>query len=290
MQDIYILGSGAMGYLWASYFNHNAKLHFITRNQSAESFEFEKRPGLQTISATKTQPAQLSQNHSKIRFLIVCTKAFDAEKAVISIENNLANDCQILLIQNGMGSQQAIAQRYPSLSIYACSSTEGVFKESDNILVHAGQGENHIGPLTPAAKQNTLTAWLPPSIYTWHENISPILWRKLVINSAINPLTVIYQCQNGALLSNQTAHAHMKYLCLELDALCEQLNLNLTPTIHLAESICQSTANNYSSMYQDHRHQRPTEIHYITGYVIEECKKRGIECPIHEQVAEQIVN
>lgn len=290
MQDIYILGSGAMGYLWASYFNHNAKLHFITRNQSAESFKFEKRPGLQTISATKTQPAQLSQNHSKIHFLIVCTKAFDAEKAVISIEKNLANDCQILLIQNGMGSQQAIAQRYPSLSIYACSSTEGVFKESDNILVHAGQGENHIGPLTPSAKQNTLTTWLPPSIYTWHENISPILWRKLVINSAINPLTVIYQCQNGKLLSRPDAHSHMKSLCLELDALCDRLHLNLAPTINLVESICQSTANNYSSMYQDHKHRRPTEIRYITGYVIEECKKLGIECPAHEHVAAQIVS
>ena len=290
MQDIYILGSGAMGYLWASYFNAAAKIHLITRNQTDETFKFEKHPNLQTIHAVKTHPAQLSQQNTNIHFLIVCTKAFDAEKALISIESNLAKDCQIILIQNGLGSQQAIAKRYPTLSIYACSSTEGVFKESDHLLIHAGQGENHIGALTPTAKQSTLSSWLPTSTFKWHEDIAPILWRKLVINSAINPLTVIYQCQNGALLSNPTAHAHMKSLCLELDALCAQLNLNLTPTIHLAESICQSTANNYSSMYQDHKHQRPTEIHYITGYVIEACKKRGIECPVHEHVAEQIVN
>ena len=288
MQDIYILGSGAMGYLWASYFSTDTKLHFITRNENTANFSFEKKPENIQIQADKVTASSLSSDAQFIHKLIICTKAFDAQAALATLQSHLSSDCEIILIQNGMGSQQSIAKLYPDLAIYACSSTEGVYKESQNILMHAGQGENHIGPLSGSASHKKLRDWLPDTIYNWHEDITPILWRKLIINSAINPLTVIYQCRNGELISNPIALQHMTSLCSELDNLCITLKLDLTPTFELAQSICRSTANNFSSMYQDANNKRQTEIEFITGYVIQQCHQLGIKCPAHEAIYTQI--
>lgn len=285
MQHIYILGSGAMGCLWASYFNHNASLHFITRDEQPNHFQFEVLPEHKTIKASTTTAQAINSQHQKIKYLIVCTKAFDALNAVNSIKEALSPDCQIILIQNGMGSQQAIAASYPGLAIYACSSTEGVYKENPNLLIHAGQGENHIGPLTPCAKQDKLQSYFPDKHYQWHNDVNPILWKKLIINSAINPLTVIYQCKNGELLNQPQAYSHMVKICQELDQLSERLGLNLGPSLELATAVCVTTANNFSSMYQDHKSDRPTEIEYITGYIIKRCDELGIECPENRKLS-----
>lgn len=287
MQDIHILGSGAMGLLWASYFNHSAKITFITRNDVKPSFTFEKRPENLSIATSKTTASTLIKDKKFIKRLIICTKSFDALNALEQLTPCLHDNCEILLIQNGMGSQQAIAEQFSHLAIYACSSTEGVYKKSDDILVHAGHGENHIGSLSADATLQKLTSWLPTAKFQWHQDITPILWKKLVINSAINPLTVIYQCQNGNLLTNETSRNHMIALCAELDTLVTQLNLNLAPTFQLAESVCQSTADNFSSMYQDNFHNRQTEIEYITGYVIKQCTYLDIKCQAHEDVYSQ---
>lgn len=288
MQDIYILGSGSMGCLWASYFEECTNIHFITRSLGVSEYTFNKQPQNQNVRSQKIGIDSLMKTPDKIKFLIVCTKAFDALNAITNIQQKLAKNCQIILIQNGMGSQQSIADAFPKLAVYACSSTEGAYKKSENTLIHAGAGENHIGPMTQHATIDKLCSWLPHSCYQWHDVIEPILWKKLVINAAINPLTVVYQCQNGELLTHKKAHEHMKNLCLELDELCIKLNFNLTPTLSLAETICHLTAKNYSSMFQDNKHHRQTEIEYITGFVINECNKLSIPCPINQSLYSKI--
>jgi 2-dehydropantoate 2-reductase len=279
MHEIYVLGNGAMGYLWASYFNNNLPVNLITRSKVKASFSFSKIPENIEIHTQLITALEIEQKRQTIHRLIICTKAFDAELALSKISHLLSESCEIILIQNGMGSQQAIALAYPGLAIYACSSTEGVYKESESVLVHAGKGENQVGALTKTASREALQSWLPVQVFNWHDDITPVLWRKLIINCAINPLTVLYKCKNGQLLENVDAHNHMARVCAELDNLSQHMGLGLHPTLALAESVCQSTANNYSSMNQDAKHNRTTEINYITGYAVKQFANAAIDCP-----------
>jgi len=41
------------------------------------------------------------------------------------------------------------------------------------------------------------------------ENMEPVVWDKLIINAAINPLTALLRVKNGDLLSNPPARALM---------------------------------------------------------------------------------
>ncbi|MEY8204398.1 MAG: 2-dehydropantoate 2-reductase [Bermanella sp.] len=285
MLDIHILGTGAMACLWASYFPTRHNLHFIQRHSKAASFDFEKKPGNTFISGHSLTKDTI---RAPIKHLIVATKAFDAKAALDSIRQHLAQDAQILLLQNGMGSQQLIGQAYEQYAVYACSSTEGAYKSDPHTLVHAGIGQNHIGAMTQLAKNEKIRQWLPAEHFIWQADMEPILWRKLIINSVINPLTVIYQCRNGELIQQEKIRQHMLLICKELDELLEKLPFKLDSAYSLATGVCQLTANNYSSMYQDWQKNRPTEIDFISGFIVQACQKYSIACPQNKKLLAQV--
>ncbi len=291
MKDIYILGAGAMGCLWATYFNdaNRYRVTLIVRDPSAWASgpaHIECQPDNLTVPVRVITAAQATN----IDHLIVATKAQHALRAVMALRDQLSDKAQLVLVQNGMGSQQSVAAEFDHLAVYACSSTEGAYKNSTHQLVHAGRGENHIGALTPHAQSTALQTWLPERLYQWHNTIDPILWRKLVINAAINPLTVLYRCQNGQLLENPQAQQHMAQLCTEMDKLLHTLQLPISDTLTLAQQVCRNTAQNFSSMYKDAEAGRTTEIDFINGYVVDQAKRVGLDCPTHQSVITAVKN
>jgi len=271
---IHIVGTGAMACLWGSYFLSSQPLIFINRHQQNASFEYSVAPSNQQIQAI----TRSTENSGEITQLIIACKAFDALSAVEMLKPHLHPEADLVLLQNGMGSQQDIAEVFKSYAVYACSSTEGAYKADSQTLIHAGKGENHIGPLTQVAKSKGPMPWLPSTVFQWHQNIEPILWRKLLINCAINPLTALYQCQNGELLNNPSYYSHLQSTCMELDLLADYLRLKLDTALNLATQVCKVTSNNRSSMLQDYERSRRTELDFILGYAIKQCQKYNISC------------
>ena len=47
------------------------------------------------------------------------------------------------------------------------------------------------------------------------EDMEPVVWGKLIINAAINPLTALLRVKNGDLLTNPAARALMNELASE---------------------------------------------------------------------------
>lgn len=290
IKDIHIIGTGAMGCLWASYFpSSDNNLHFIQRQPTSLRLNIVMQPNNQIIQGQCHSYENLSKN--SIQYLVIATKAFDALAAFKQVEPFLKEDVHVLLLQNGMGSQQAIQKECNNkITLFACSSTEGAYKPDAYTLVHAGFGENHIGPLNNLASQTDIKQWLPETVFYWHDKIEPILWKKLLINCAINPLTVVYQCNNGQLIDNPIYHQHMKAICCELDSLTAELQLSLPDALPLAEAICKVTYDNYSSMYQDFKHGRKSEVEFITGFLVRTCQQHGIKCSENESLYKDLIN
>ena len=53
-------------------------------------------------------------------------------------------------------------------------------------------------------------------------------------------------------------------------------------------AVAAATAPNYSSMQQDLVAGRPTEIDYITGYILREAQPLGLHMPLHQQLYDAI--
>lgn len=286
MKQIHILGTGAIGSLWGSYFachadSENYSLTFISRSLQDTQYRYHLDLADQWIQGRCLNSRAVDE---PIRYLILTCKAYDAVQALEQIQDQLQEPCHIVLLQNGMGSQQEIAKAFPQHAVYACSSTEGAYKLDNYHLVHAGKGENLLGPMNAMAERIGQPHWIPANAYRYTSDIKTALWRKLIINCAINPLTALYECRNGELIENPDYLQHLQRICDELQPLIEYQELDIGKAYDLAHHVCEITAHNQSSMLQDKLNKKRSELAYITGFAIQSLKDASLPHQEHSEL------
>ena len=93
--------------------------------------------------------------------------------------------------------------------------------------------------------------------------------------SSINPLTALLDCPNGELRQHPDRVA---LICREVAAVIEREGYHTSESDlrYYVDQVIESTAENISSMLQDIRAMRHTEIDYITGYLLKRARAHGI--------------
>src|SRR5690606_16538889 len=145
----HILGAGSLGGLWAARLARaGLPVRLILRDRASLD-RYHAAGGLTLVEdGIATQyaiPAETPQDEAPIRRLLLACKAYDAEEAAASLAPRLAAGAELILLQNGLGSQQAVAARLPRARCIFASSTEGAFREDAFRVVFAGRGHNWLG-------------------------------------------------------------------------------------------------------------------------------------------------
>lgn len=279
---LYIVGAGSLGLLWAARLRQaNRDCRLILRNSSRLE-QWNRNGGelgFNDGAAVHRLPlaAETADATTPILRLVVATKSYAALPAVESVRHRLQPDAEIFLLQNGLGSQQAIADAFPACRVYCISVTDGAWRPSEQELIWAGRGHNIIGPLHPDIPAPDWLSSLPASIATsWQPDIMPVLWRKLAVNCAINPFTLIYDCRNGEV--PERADGWLTECLAELQQLLtlQGVQGDLDQQVH---SVILATANNSSSTRQDLHAGRRTELDYILGYACRAAHAAGLATP-----------
>ncbi len=173
----------------------------------------------------------------------------------------------------------------------------GVYSTTPFSIVHAGRGPMVLGIVSsnadPTPGSNDMIRQLLDAEDLEATMASPVELKKaqllkLVVNAIINPLTVIFNCKNGQLFDQEPRTTLMKTLLKEAGAVARALlpvsdqgadvfsDEQLTD---LVLSIADKTGKNTSSMLQDIRAGRQTEIDYISGYIVRQGMGLGLPCP-----------
>ena len=287
---IHILGGGSIGLLLAGRLAAVRAVTLIRRPGT----KCDPRARIRLWSGEKATDISIAQRPADgikdpIRQLIVCTKAYDAETALAAVADRLPGDAMVLLMQNGMSSQERIAEAYPELRTHAGTSTEGAYRLGATEVVHAGRGVTRIGPLRGDA-------------YPWHEtfrsagfeaeavdSIRSHLADKLRVNALINPLTVLYECRNGELLENPEARTLMQRLGAEADAALGAAGYRFQESaFRRAKTVADTTAANVSSMLQDARAGKTLELEPITGYLVALGERYGVDVGTHRNLLNRL--
>ncbi|WP_205548136.1 putative 2-dehydropantoate 2-reductase [Pseudomonas carnis] len=289
----HILGAGSLGTLWATRLARaGVPVRLILRNE-ARLADYRAGQGLtlveQGVEQTYPVVGETPGSPEPIHRLLVACKAYDAQSAIAQLHPRLAPDAELILLQNGLGSQDAVAAQVPLARCIYASSTEGAFREGDWRVVFAGHGYTWLGdashPTPPLWLNDLQAAGIP---HDWASDILTRLWRKLALNCAINPLTVLYQCRNGGL----QAHAcEVATLCAELAELLECCGQPAAAQdLHNeVQRVIQATAVNYSSMHQDVANHRRTEISYLLGYACQAAARHQLVLPHLQQLQARLV-
>ena len=276
----HVLGAGSLGGIWAARLalaglpvclllrdcQRLAQLH------AAGGLTFEQNGRSQTLPL----PAQALEAKEPIRRLLLASKAYDAAAAARSLAPRLAIGAEVILLQNGLGSQDEVAALLPQARCIFASSTEGAFRRADFHVVFAGSGHTWLGTLPSSPPPSWLGELAQAGIAaSWTADILPYLWRKLALNCAINPLTVLHGCRNGGLQSHADEVAALCGELAELLVACGQASAAAGLQAEVAKVIT-ATADNYSSMYQDVAAGRRTEIAYLLGHACREAARLNL--------------
>jgi len=123
---------------------------------------------------------------------------------------------------------------------------------------------------------STLKVCLREAGFSIHEttDLSSLVWSKLIINAAINPLTALLGVANAELLESRAAKKIMSCAAKGIQLIFQD------PT-QAAEEVASATAGNISSMLQDIKRRAPTEIDAICGEIVREGKRVNVPTPVN---------
>ena len=216
---------------------------------------------------------------------IVCGKTVDNHSlSQLTSELVSENGC-VLTIQNGLGNAELLAHKVGRDRVIVGSITHAAWRNNGGEVHWVGRGEIIIGPLderggiyADSILQVLNDAELNASK---SDNIQQILWKKLLINVAINPVCSIAGVRNGALLEVKSLWQQAMQAMREAAIVARASGVDLGDIeleSYLREVVSISPKNR-CSMLQDIMAGRETEIDSLCGAVVMRGEAEGIPTP-----------
>lgn len=289
---ILIIGAGAMGRLWAGLLSPRVSVRLATRSTTSATLQY-------TLVHLEGHSERIEigpSSNAPPESVLVMTKAPDAESALTAVSSHIPPDVPIILFQNGMGSQQDIAKRFSQRPVFAASTTEGAYIDDGGRVIHAGRGTTWLGPLTTTAHtrldQTMITLRLSELDIQSDPDIEGRLWQKLAINAGINPFTALIDCPNGEILGHPYFEERIADICREVAALMQASGRPVEAQsleAHVRD-VARRTAANSSSMRQDVRAGRTTEIDMMNGFVVQASVIHGLDAPVNRELTDAVTH
>jgi 2-dehydropantoate 2-reductase len=294
---IVIIGPGAMGCLFAGLLTRQKAGHEIWMlDKQLERAKRIKASGITVEGVTSIKHAVNITTDPKVigpvELVMIATKSYDTESALNSIKPFISDATNVLSLQNGIGNLQLIADSVGEDRTVCGTTAHGATRISDGRVKHTGKGETIIGKSTGKIFRDLRyisNIFNACGISTKiSKDVNAVLWSKLIINAGINPLSAICRLPNGALLKYEGVKELMRQAVIEAAKVAKKHKVKLLydDPLQKVESVCQATAANISSMFQDVLNNRRTEIDYINGAVSRYAKSSGIKTPVNDMLTQ----
>jgi len=285
MNDILIVGTGALASFFAARLSQAGYSMTMLGTWKAGLAALQTN-GVRLLDSAGNEhqlPVRAIQDPRECRgakHALVLVKAWQTEQAAGQLRECLADDGLVVTLQNGLGNRETLARRLGAGRVALGVTTTGATLLGPGLVRAGGEGiisierNQALGPIEVALKSANFNVNVV-------EDAQSLIWGKLVINAAINPLTAILRVPNGKLLELPSARDMMEALALETARVAEAENVPLpfSDPVTTAEDVARRTAANHSSMLQDVLRGAPTEIDAICGAVVRIGQKHGIDTP-----------
>ena len=296
LKRVAVVGPGALGCLLAATLCRIHEEIWVLDHDSQRAgllqhsgLTFERAGNLEHFSIRATADAQ---EIGPVDLILICVKSPVLANTLPSLFPLFTEKTLLLAWQNGIGHLPVLlATQLPGATALAVTSL-GAHLVGPGQVRFGGAGATSLGFIGPSPQ------WAGAVLHEAAElfrlaglevrvdaDILGQVWNKLLVNVGVNALTAINNCENGRLLENGEALALMRAAVLEAASVAQAKGIAIAPDpVARTLAVCEATAGNISSMLQDVRTKRQTEIETINGAVLEEARKLGIPAPINAQL------
>ena len=285
--SVLIVGTGAMASLFAARLSA-ADVAISMLGTWSEGLEVLEKQGVTLIEADdhqhthKVHVTDDPANCNGTRYAVVLVKSWQTERAAHQLAVCLSPDGVALTLQHGLGNRETLAQVLGTQRVALGVTTTGANLVKPGYVRLAGEGVITLGT---HPRLSPLADWLRTAGFTVENDPDPsaLIWGKLVINTAINPLTALLNIPNGELIKRPSAHALLANIARESAsvAIAQGVRLPYPDPVVATETIARRTASNRSSMLQDVTRGSPTEIDAICGAIVQAGEQTGVPTPIN---------
>ena len=287
MAKITIIGTGAMAlYFGGRLAAAGERVRFLGSWQ--EGIDAINQKGICVVNdaGKRYYPAQASADPGRFpstHLAFVLVKSWQTTGAARMLAEILHPEGIVLTLQNGLGNIEILSEILSVERVAQGVTTYGATVQGPGIVRPGGEGvisvQQHprLAPLVQKLRKCDLKVQEV-------SDITSILWSKLVINVAINPLTGILGVKNGSLLDSPAAIKIMGLAAKEAAEVASGLGIkiNIKDPGRIAERVAAATADNLSSMLQDIRRNAPTEIDSLCGSVVRSGRMVDLPTPVNE--------
>jgi 2-dehydropantoate 2-reductase len=296
-RQITIIGSGALGSLFASLLAEHAEIAMLSHWE--EQIEAVKTHGLILLDSKGRQSTHQIQITSNPRDLepvdlaLILVKSYQTVRAGYELAPVLAPDGLVITLQNGLGNLEALQAALGRGRVIQGITAQGATMMGAGRVRHAGYGPTNIAQA--AGKGEVLSKFinLLNKAAIGAEiigDVKGLQWGKLAVNAGINALTAILKVRNGYLIEHENAKRAMCAAAQETAVVADALGISLPydDVCGQVTAVAEATADNYSSMLQDVLRGAPTEIDSINGAVANFGRQIGVSTPINEKLWRQV--
>ena len=220
--------------------------------------------------------------------LAVTVKAVDLEASLRRLAPFLRPTTTVLLLQNGYGIRDLALEALRGLAVHAEHVFIGIVAMGAT-MVAAGEvrcfgGNIRVEPAFAATPWFALLGGLKVRVEA-SRDIRRDLWTKLLVNSVINPLSVLLQGHNRLV-------AETRFDALKSPILAEGVAVAAAEGVEIEMDAAFVnhfvTSDNITSMLQDFRRGRASEIDFINGAIVRLGREHGVATPVNAFVVSLI--
>jgi len=220
----------------------------------------------------------------------ICVKSYDTAAAVRSTRPLLGPHTFLASLQNGLGHAEILAAAAGPGRTVCAATSHGATSLGAGHVRHAGTGPTTVAPFDrqqPEPARRFARALDRAGIAaSFLEDADGMLWSKLIVNAAVNPVTALWDVPNGAILERPELQDTALAAAAEAEQVARARGVRLLYE-HAAQAVtdvCTATRDNLSSMLQDLRAGRRTEV----GAVVDEARRLDVPAPINRRLLSRV--
>jgi 2-dehydropantoate 2-reductase len=278
---IVVIGAGAIGSIYAAKLAARNDVTVVARRDHVDAIN---QHGLRVIgheemtcrmrALTETPPL------GPATLVLLTTKVNGNRAAARSMLPALQDDTVILCVQNGLHGEDivksVVGSRY--LVLRAITQFGAIFREPGIVdFKVSGSTLIEASPVSAAIASLLTMSGLAGRV---SDAITVEVWRKLISNCVINPITSIIGSDVGTIADPRLDP--LKQLVID-ECLCVARADGVTFDVDFIAAIARTfgSSRNTASMRQDLLKRKPTEIDHMNGAVVELGRRFGIDCPVN---------
>ena len=294
---ILVIGAGALGSLVGGILSANHEVTILGRPEQAWVLEH-KGLRIEGLTQGDFHPRAIAgiPRDGNFDLIIMCVKAYNTEMTLEPISHLFRPGTSILSLQNGLDNEERILRFLQKRSlpgeVIGGITCHGVTYKGPGLVRHAGTGDTIIGHFGSVGIDMDADKKVQEVALAFKEaglelqttsSIVREIWAKTIINSAINPLTAIVGERNGVILKNPDLNRMARDLVIEGVKVANAHGIDLTEDEMLDRTlkVAERTQNNISSMFQDIKRKRRTEVDSINGAICMKAEEVDMDAPLN---------